>query len=66
MLPTIARSSRGAGTWQNDGNPCSYCGHSPCTTKENGRPPHCWSGARSGARSCAASQKDGDQDSAST
>ena len=31
---TMLRSSRGAGRWQNSGKPFSYCGHSPCTTKE--------------------------------
>ena len=51
---------------QFDGKPRSYCGQSPCTTKENGRALHCWSGVRPGERSADAAQKDGDQDSAST
>ena len=34
----MARSSRGAGTWQKDGKPCSYCGHSP-VHHEGKRPP---------------------------
>ena len=36
----MLRSSRGEGRWQYSGKPRSYCGHSPWTTKENGRPPH--------------------------
>ena len=60
------RSSRGEGRLQYSGKPRSYCGHSPCTTKENGRSLH-WACERSALpRSSAASQKDGDQDSAST
>src|ERR1700681_4222298 len=71
MEETIARLSRGAGTSQNSGNPRSYCGHSPWTTKENGRGPHCGSGRvfcakLAGMRSALEAQKDGDHDSAST
>ena len=58
----MLRSSRGAGFWQNSGKPFSYCGHSPCTTNENGRSPH-W--LLRALRSPACSQKDGDQDRAS-
>ena len=36
----MLRSSRGEGRWQYSGKPRSYCGHRPCTTKENGRPLH--------------------------
>ena len=60
----MLRSSRGAGTWQNSGKPRSYCGHSPCTTNEKGRAPHCCCGGV--PRSPARSQNDGDQDSDST
>ncbi len=60
----MLRSSRGGGFWQNSGKPRSYCGHSPCTTNEYGRPPHCSFGGV--PRSPAASQNDGDHDSAST
>src|SRR5712671_2896023 len=62
----ILRSSRGEGRWQYSGKPRSYCGHRPCTTKENGRPPH-WACERPLLpRSEASSQNDGDQDSDST
>src|SRR6185312_10974641 len=40
MSSTIARARRGAGTWQSDGKPRSYCGQKPWTTKANGRPEH--------------------------
>ena len=56
----------GASRWQNSGKPRSYCGHSPCTTKENGRGPHCWLGTRSGERSDVASQNEGDHERART
>src|SRR3984893_14125106 len=63
---TILRSSRGDGRWQYSGKPCSYCGHRPWTTKENGRPPH-WTCERPWLpRSDASSQKEGDHDSDST
>ncbi|KTR96959.1 hypothetical protein SB3_31120 [Methylobacterium radiotolerans] len=63
----MLRASRGEGRWQYSGKPRSYCGHSPCTTKEYGRPPHCACVPRLLLpRSLAASQNDGDHDSDST
>ena len=63
----MLRSSRGEGRWQYSGKPRSYCGHSPCTTKENGRPPHWICCERPPLpRSAASSQNDGDHDSDST
>src|ERR1700730_8716717 len=62
----MLRSSRGEGRWQYSGKPRSYCGHNPCTTKENGRPPH-WACERPLLpRSVGSSQKDGDHDSDKT
>ena len=66
MEVMMSRASRGAGRWQYSGKPRSYCGHNPWTTKENGRPPH-WVCARPPLpRSEAASQNEGDHDSART
>ena len=53
----MPRYNRGAGTWQYSGNPLSYCGHSPWTTNEYGRAPHCSVGPRALPRSAAAAQK---------
>jgi hypothetical protein len=38
---SIIRADKRWGTSQDSGNPRSYCGHRPCTTKEKGRAPHC-------------------------
>ena len=62
----MLRSSRGDGRSQYSGKPCSYCGHRPWTTKENGRPPHWAWDAPAIAALGAASQNDGDHDSDST
>src|SRR3981081_3523295 len=62
----ILRSSRGEGRWQYSGKPCSYCGHRPWTTKENGRPPH-WTCERPLLpRSEASSQNEATHDTNST